>query len=185
MTKQDIEIRRGQGMTYQQIGNEFGVTRQRVHQIYKDYFSSHPETRSTVREKKLGKAIPLPRFTLYCKKCKNPFLVVERELPIRKHCSNECRGRTVKINCKVCGKEKTIKEYKLLRGAKYCSLKCRAKGHTQYNDRLHRQKRIYSKWYVKNNPEKVKKSRHETYLKRKEKLSTGKPLKQANKQTII
>lgn len=37
MTKEDIQVRRDKKMTYQEIADELGVSRQRVHQVYKDY----------------------------------------------------------------------------------------------------------------------------------------------------
>ena len=40
ITKQQIENLIKDGRTYQEIGNFFGISRQRIHQIYKNYHSS-------------------------------------------------------------------------------------------------------------------------------------------------
>jgi hypothetical protein len=86
-TRKEIILEmRARRCTYTEIGEEFGVTRQRIGQILAP----------TTRQPRFMDKKTLQRGTKRCLECKEPILMIRSRLAMMKYCSNKCRYKHVK-----------------------------------------------------------------------------------------
>lgn len=92
ITKQDILMFRERKMTYQQIANQLGISRQRVHQIFKEYLPAQHKGgnyRSEIKEPKFYAVGRAKTYIYRCLKCGKEISVVSDKRP-RYYCSRKC-----------------------------------------------------------------------------------------------
>jgi len=137
----EIKRLRKQRCTYREIGERLGVTRQRIHQIYKDYTILDKKTRFKCRESfdnkcsicgsndnlevhhKNGRSSNLDNLVLFCRK----HHYEEETRLYRSYLKNSEKSRGKLIKCQYCKKEFLVYNC-FVEVRKYCSFKCRCYG---------------------------------------------------------
>lgn len=90
ITKEAIGLLRKQRKTYQEIGDVFGVPRQRIHQIYKGYRSVYKDEWKKKKHRKEPKFFKYRRVLKKCQNCQKEFEITNSIAKRRKYCSVKC-----------------------------------------------------------------------------------------------
>ena len=129
------------GKTFQSVGDKFGISRERVRQIFKAKTGMGRD--ELKRAEKFQKKVNLmQKIKFFCKQCKDP--VIYSQQGIRKFCSTTCwkeyyssrgegcRNLKVKLICSGCGIDyhphRNVNSPSILKGKtlkrNYCTKKC-------------------------------------------------------------
>ena len=118
------EKRLEEKISYREIGECFGISRERVRQILKVFAKKNKRIAQELR------TVRCRRIIKKCKFCGKEFSVILSNSNAKycsKKCFVDCKRVTATKECEVCGKEFTVKSNRRKESGRFCSKRCQGK----------------------------------------------------------